>query len=218
MTAQPVRHTLYYTGKPARRGESRMPLMGRGAPIELLHRVFEKICAGESVAISFDITPARISRDRRIAPAEFPPGMLGAKAPALETHGEGACIECIERRDAIDDHQSMDVELQLHQKLVAKAIGEAGGIGSAAYIADLDPRASGIGQLHFSRFGVKARQLIFDRLRRFDHLAVRKSSVRCCASVIVNISPLRSHYRTRPMNSRSGQLCSRPDALPGQCE
>jgi hypothetical protein len=38
-------------------------------------------------------------------------------------------------------------------------------------MADLDPRAGGIDQLHFSGFGVKARQLIFDRLQRFDHLS-----------------------------------------------
>ena len=43
-----------------------------GAPIELLHLVFEKIAAGTGIA------PARIARDRRVAPAEFPPGMLGA--------------------------------------------------------------------------------------------------------------------------------------------
>jgi len=49
-----------------------------GAPIELLHLVFEKIAAGIGIAVGFHIAPARIARDRRVAPAEFPPGMLGA--------------------------------------------------------------------------------------------------------------------------------------------
>jgi len=54
-------------------------------------------------------------------------------------------------------------------------------------MADLDPRAGGIDQLHFSGFGVKARQFIFDRPQRFDHLSGQENSVRCCASAIVNI-------------------------------
>jgi hypothetical protein len=51
-----------------------------GAPIELLRLVFEKIGAGEGVAIGFDKTAARVSRNRRIAPAEFLARMLGAEA------------------------------------------------------------------------------------------------------------------------------------------
>ena len=59
-----------------------------GAPIELLRLVFEKIGAGEGVAIGFDKTG-------RIAPAEFPAGMLGAEAPAFETYGKGVGVERI---------------------------------------------------------------------------------------------------------------------------
>ena len=39
---------------------------------------------------------------------------------------------------------------------------------------DLDPRASRIGELHFSRFGIEARQLVFDSLQRFEHLDCKK--------------------------------------------
>src|ERR1700730_7481644 len=109
-----------------------------GAPIELLQLVFEKIYAGEGVAISFDIAPAGIAGNRRIAPAEFPAGMLGANAPALQTYSKGARIERIERRHAIDDNEPVHVELQLHQYLVTKGIDEVGGIGSPAHMADLD--------------------------------------------------------------------------------
>jgi len=38
-------------------------------------------------------------------------------------------------------------------------------------MTDLDPRAGGIGQLHFSGVGVTAQQLIFNRPQRFDHLS-----------------------------------------------
>ena len=38
-------------------------------------------------------------------------------------------------------------------------------------MADLDPRAGGVNQLHFSGFGIKARKFIFNRLQRFDHLS-----------------------------------------------
>jgi len=80
-----------------------------GAPLELLRRVLEEIRACEGIAISFDIAPAGIAHNRRVAPAEFPPGMLGANAPALETHGKSTGIERIKRRYAIDDHQPMDI-------------------------------------------------------------------------------------------------------------
>src|SRR5271169_3529279 len=42
-----------------------------GAPIELLRLVFEKIGAGEGVAICFDKTAAWIAGNRRVAPSEF---------------------------------------------------------------------------------------------------------------------------------------------------
>jgi hypothetical protein len=56
-----------------------------GAPIELLWLVFKKIGAGESVAICFDKTAGWIAGNRRVAPAEFLAGMLGADTPAFET-------------------------------------------------------------------------------------------------------------------------------------
>ena len=65
-----------------------------GAPIELLRL---KIAAGESVAIGFHIAPARIARDQRVAPAEFPSSMLGTEPPAFKAHGERIRIERIER-------------------------------------------------------------------------------------------------------------------------
>src|SRR5207237_8374963 len=95
-----------------------------GAPIELLRLVFEKVGAGEGIAIGFDIAPGEVAGDRRIAPAEFPAGMLGADAPALETHRPCARIYRIERRQAIDADESVDIDLQLHQQLVAKSIDE----------------------------------------------------------------------------------------------
>ena len=64
-----------------------------GAPIELLRLVLEKIAAGESVAIGFHIAPARIARDRRVTPAEFPSSMLGTEPPAFKAHGERIRIE-----------------------------------------------------------------------------------------------------------------------------
>jgi len=51
-----------------------------GAPIELLRLVFEKIASGKGVAIGFDIAPAGIARNRRVASAEFPAGMLSRNA------------------------------------------------------------------------------------------------------------------------------------------
>jgi hypothetical protein len=41
-------------------------------------------------------------------------------------------------------------------------------------MTDLDPRASRIDELHFSRFSVEARQLIFHCLQRFEHLDSEK--------------------------------------------
>jgi hypothetical protein len=66
------------------------------------------------------------------------------------------------------------VELQLHQKLIAKASDEVGGGGGALHMADLEPRAHGVGKQYFARFRVKARQLVFDRLQRFEHLDSEK--------------------------------------------
>jgi hypothetical protein len=86
-----------------------------GAPIKLLHIVFEKISASESVAISLYVAPVGITCNRGITPAEFPSGVLGAKAPTLETHSKSICVECIERGYPVDDDQTMDIELQLHQ-------------------------------------------------------------------------------------------------------
>ena len=141
-----------------------------GAPIKLLHLVFEKIAAGKSVAIGFHIAPARIARDWRVAPAEFPSGMLGAQPPAFEPHGEGIRIERVERRHAVHHDQPMNIELELHQQFVAKAVYEIGGIRGAAHMADLHPRPRGVAELHHSWFRLKARQLVFDRLQRLDHL------------------------------------------------
>jgi hypothetical protein len=85
-----------------------------GAPIKLLHIVFEKIWASESVAISFYVAPGGITCNQGITPAEFPSGVLGAKALTLETNSKSVCVKCIERGYAIDDDQTMDIELQLH--------------------------------------------------------------------------------------------------------
>ena len=79
----------------------------------MLHIVFEKISASESVTISFYVAPASITCDRGITPAEFSSGVLCAKAPTLETHSKSICVECIECGYAVDD-QTMDIELQLH--------------------------------------------------------------------------------------------------------
>src|SRR6516162_5703007 len=80
-----------------------------GAPIKLLRLVFEKIAAGESVAIGFHIAPTRIACDRRVAPAKLPSGVLGAQPPAFEPQGEGVRIERVERRDTIHDNQPMNM-------------------------------------------------------------------------------------------------------------
>jgi hypothetical protein len=47
--------------------------------------------------------------------------MLGANAPALKSNSEGVRTE---RRHPINDNEPVDVQLQLHQKLIAKAIDE----------------------------------------------------------------------------------------------
>jgi len=78
----------------------------------LLRLVFEKIVAGKGIAICLDKTAARIAGNGRIAPAEFPSGMLGADAPAFETYSKGAAIERIECRHAINDDEPVNVELQ----------------------------------------------------------------------------------------------------------
>src|SRR6202040_4406857 len=49
-----------------------------GTPIELLGVVLEEIGRGEGVAIGLDIAVPGIAGDRRVAPAEFPAGVLGA--------------------------------------------------------------------------------------------------------------------------------------------
>jgi hypothetical protein len=77
-----------------------------------------KIGTGEGIAIRLDIAPHAVSGDRRIAPAEFPAGVLSAKTPAFQTDREGGGIQCVQRRDAIDNNQPMYVKLQLHQQLV----------------------------------------------------------------------------------------------------
>jgi hypothetical protein len=41
-------------------------------------------------------------------------------------------------------------------------------------MSDLDPRTRDIGQLHFSRFGIEARQFLFNRLQCFEHLDRQK--------------------------------------------
>ena len=66
-----------------------------GAPIKLLRLVFEKIAAGESVAIGFHIAPTRIARDWHGAPAELPSGVLGAQPPAFEPDRERIRVERI---------------------------------------------------------------------------------------------------------------------------
>jgi len=141
-----------------------------GAPVKLLHLVLEKIAAGEGIAVGFHIALATVTRDRRVAPAEFPSGMLGTQAPAFEPHRKRIRIERIQCRHAVYDNQSMNVELQLHLQFVAKAVDEISGIRSTAHMADLHPGAHDIAELHLSRLGLKARQLVFDRLQRLDHL------------------------------------------------
>jgi hypothetical protein len=62
------------------------------------------------------------------------------------------------------------IELQLHQQFVAERVDQVGGVGGAAHMADLDPRARGVGQLDIDRLGVEARQFVFDRAQCFQHL------------------------------------------------
>jgi hypothetical protein len=137
----------------------------------MLRLVFKTIAGAESVVISFHIAPASIVRDRRVASAEFPPGMLGAEPPAFEPHGKRFRIERGGGWHAIDDDQPMNIELQLHQQFVAKAVDEIGGIRGAAHMADLHPQPRGIAEPDYSRLRLKARQLVVDRLRRLDHLS-----------------------------------------------
>jgi len=66
-----------------------------GALIELLDLVFKKITAGEGIAVGLHIAPARTTLDRRVAPAEFPCGMLGAQPPAFEPDRERIRVERI---------------------------------------------------------------------------------------------------------------------------
>src|SRR5204862_4905119 len=49
-----------------------------GAPIELLGFVFEEIRRREGITIGLDIAMTGLVADRRVAPAEFPAGVLGA--------------------------------------------------------------------------------------------------------------------------------------------
>ena len=57
------------------------------------------------------------------------------------------------------DDQPVNIELELHQELITKAVDEIGGIRSAAHMADLHPRPRGIAEQDFSRFCLKTRQL-----------------------------------------------------------
>src|SRR5262249_35769159 len=108
--------------------------------------------------------------NRRIAPAEFPAGMLGADAPALETYRKSAGIKRIECRYAINDHEPMNVELQLHQQLFAEGVDAVGGVGSASHMADLDPRPGGLRQVLTVQWGIKAGQFVVDGPQRLQHL------------------------------------------------
>ena len=112
--------------------------------------------------------------DRRVAPAELPAGMLGADAPAVELNRQGAGVERIERRHAVDDDKPMHIELQLHQQLVAECLNEIGGIRSAAHMPDRDLAMRRGAQRGFTRLGIEARQLVLDRPQGFEHLAGQK--------------------------------------------
>jgi hypothetical protein len=72
------------------RAASSIHLDDVGAPIQLLLFVFEKIGAGERIAIGLDIAPP--AGDRRGAPAELPARMLGAQTPTFQTHRQGGRI------------------------------------------------------------------------------------------------------------------------------
>ena len=96
--------------------------------------------------------------------------MLGADAPAIEMHREAAGVERIERRHAIDHDQPVDVQQELHQQFVAEGLDQVAGVEGAAHVADLDPAARRRAERGLDRLGVKARQLVFDRPQRFEHL------------------------------------------------
>jgi hypothetical protein len=70
-----------------------------------LRLVFEKIAAGEGVALCLDKTAARVAGNRRIAPGESPAGMLGADAPAFQTYRKGAGVERIECWHSINNDE-----------------------------------------------------------------------------------------------------------------
>ena len=171
-----------------------------GAPIELLHLVFEKIAAGKGIAVGFHIAPARIARDRRVAPAEFPSGMLGTQAPAFEPHRKRIRIERIQCRHAVYDNQSMNVELQLHQQFVAKAVDEISGIRSTAHMADLHPGGTTLPSCTSRGSASKLGNSYSTACSASIICPVRKSSVCCCASAIVNILP-------RPRLGKSNSSC-----------
>src|SRR5438094_2493242 len=69
-----------------------------GAPIELLGFVLEEIGRRKRVAIGLHIAMAGLIADRRVAPAEFPAGVLSADPPAIELYRQGVGVERIERR------------------------------------------------------------------------------------------------------------------------
>ena len=68
----------------------------------------------------------------------------------------------------------MNIELELHQQLVAESADEIGGVGGAADMPDLDAGTGDIGQLDIDRLGVEARQFIFDRAQCLQHLPGQK--------------------------------------------
>jgi hypothetical protein len=112
--------------------------------------------------------------------------MFSADAPALETNCNCARIERLESRHAVDDHQPMHVELQLHQELVAKGSDEVAGVGSAAYMTDFDMRASNGGRVDTAR-SVEARQVVLDRAQCPQHLAGQEELGASLASTIVSM-------------------------------
>src|SRR3954464_4500027 len=89
------------------------------APVELLQVVGEEIGLGEGIAINFDQALRRAAGAERVAPADRPAGMLGADAPALQPGLQAGGIESLARRYAIDDDETVDVELDLDNQRVA---------------------------------------------------------------------------------------------------